>query len=434
MSRHVALQFSSMLSSVYRWAMTAYPDNIKSNPVPGTYRPENPPRKYDDDDEHDFLLRSELAAIWRGCESMAATAPTTYKGNAWGAVPTANSIIAGSGLLTVAEAAEQTGLGRNLIHEAIKAKELKACQRGELPANRPANDPRTNSIPDIIRERGLSIKKSTVWDRMKHRGMSLEEALTTGLRQGKGHRGDLMIEAAELRRFVDARLNLMHSPQTDFTVVIRLLMLLGLRYSQVGGLRWSELGELNSQEKFVPSTSISVLRQRPVLADGSRRRGMKAKYGSGMVLLRYLPPLAVELINTMKRQPGRDLVFGSGPHGLLANDRFKQQLDEIIPSVNNGAPIRKWHLHMLRHSFTTHVKELGCPPHIMSAMLNHAPVEGSRTTDIYTHTRYLDDQKKWMDPWTARILNDAHSIEDDQTNVTQKEELEKRRLHRGETA
>jgi hypothetical protein len=30
----------------------------------------------------------------------------------------------------------------------------------------------------------------------------------------------------------------------------------------------------------------------------------------------------------------------------------------------------------------------------------------------------MAEQKKWMDPWAARILNDAHRIEDDQTNVT----------------
>jgi integrase len=418
--RHVALQFKSMLSSVYTFGMEEYPDDIKVNPVPGTHKLERPQRKYDDDAEHEFLLRPELAAIWRACETMAATAPTTYKGNARGAVPTAaTSIRADSVLLTVTEAERQSGLGRTILHQAIQANELKAFQYGDLPDNHLANDPqlRTESIPDIIRARGLSIKKSTVWDRMKHRGMSLEQALTAPLRQGKGHRDDLMIEAGELRRFADSRSNLMRSPQREYSIIIRLLMLLGLRYSLIGGLRWSELGKLNSQDKFVPSATFNVMRIKPVLADGTRRRGMKAKYGKGLVLTRYLPPLAIELISTMKPQPERDLIFGSGPHGMLENDAFKKQLDAIIPKVNNGVKIREWNVHMLRHSFTTLVKELGCPANIVSAMLNHIELVGSRTTGIYDHADYLADQKKWMDPWTTRILNDAHGIEDDQTNI-----------------
>jgi integrase len=377
-SRHTALHFRSMLSSVYEWAMAVYPDDIKFNPVPGTWRPERP--KKNDDDDHNFLLRPELAAIWRGCESMAAAARATYKGNAWGeTLPTAaNSIRADSVLLTRAEAARQIGIRPSLLWHAIEAGELKpACMRRDLA----------------------------------------EEEHPLKIKQGY-HRRTYLLRSSDVTRWAAQRGNLFRSPQHEYSVIVRLLLLLGLRYSQIGGLRWSELGELDSRDKFVPSTSISVLRQKPMLADGDWRRGMKAKRGSGPVLLRYLPPPAVELINTIERRPGRDLLFGTGPHGMLENDRYKKQLDQKIPSVNDGAPIREWHLHLLRHSFTTHIKELGCPPHIMSAMLNHASAEGSRTTGIYDHATYMAEQKKWMDPWAARILNDAHRIEDDQTNVT----------------
>ncbi|MGC2081321.1 MAG: tyrosine-type recombinase/integrase, partial [Xanthobacteraceae bacterium] len=421
--RDAALQFSSGLSSVYKSAMDSYPGTIKYNPIRGTWRPKPLAHKYDDDAEHEFLLRTELAAIWRACETMAATASTTYKGNAWGAVSpaAASSMRADSALLTTTEAERQSGLGSALLQRAIQAKELKACRVGDLPGKVKLNvtQPRTDfNIPEIIRERGLSINKATVWDRIKHRGMSLEQALTSPLRQGKGQRDDFIIEAGELRRFAESRSLLMRSPQYEYSVIIRLLLLLGVRYSIIGGLCWSELGKFNSRDKFVPSTPFNVMRIKPVLADGTRRRGMKAKHGKGVVLHRYLPPLAIELINTMKPQPGRDLIFGSGPHGMLTNDAFKKQLDGII--AKEAKDFREWNVHMLRHSFTTHVKELGCPANIMSAMLNHIELVGSRTTGIYDHATYMDDQKKWMDPWTTRILNDAHGIKDDQTNVAKR--------------
>jgi hypothetical protein len=392
-----ARHFKYMLSSGYKWGLKAYTGIIKVNPVPGTYVPERPPENRADDDlKH--LLWPELAAIWRACEAMAAAAPTTYKGNAWGgSKPTAaNSIRAGSVFLTRAEAARQTGIDKSVIWRAIKDGTLKAQSR---------------------RDRGVEDHPLK-----KKRGY---------------HRRTYLISAKDLDAFAQSRAGLMRSPQYEYSVVIRLLMLLGLRYSQIGGLRWSELGELKG-DKFVPSTSISVLRQKPLLKDGARRKGMKAKGGEGSTLLRYLPPLAVKLINTIERRPGRDLVFGVGPDGKQENDRYKKQLDEIIteqirdrqkeqaerdPTVNADAePFRKWKLHMMRHSFTTLLNDMNCPPHIVSMMINHVFAEGASATSLYNHATYIDAQKQWMNSWVTRLLNEVHGTDD--TNVRRLRSIE----------
>jgi hypothetical protein len=83
---------------------------------------------------------------------MAATASTTYKGNAWGAVSpaAASSMRADSALLTTTEAERQSGLGSALLQRAIQAKELKACRVGDLPGKVKLNvtQPRTDfNIP-----------------------------------------------------------------------------------------------------------------------------------------------------------------------------------------------------------------------------------------------------------------------------------------------
>jgi integrase len=398
-SQHVMFRFRSMLSSTYEWAKDHYPDNIQVNPVAGTGKRAR--RKPKGEEDMDYLSMHELGAIWRACEAMEANAVATFKGNAWGgakAVP-ANSIRDRSALLTTAEAARQSGLHKSILYRAIEAGELKPRFRRDLSEGHSANHP-------------LKITR------------------------GKGHGSDFLIEFAELDQFMKSRNGLVRSPQLEYSVVIRLLAFLGLRYSQIAELRWSELGEWDyERDRFIPSSSISVLRQMPRLADGRRRFGMKAHGGEGPKLIRYLPPLAVELINKMERKPGEDLIFGGGPRGIRENGRYKNQLDAII-LANEGKAIihtvterqkdgsliqveRLWHLHMLRHSFITHLKGMGAQPWIVSAMVNHASADGSPTTRGYDHQTYMEDQPKWMDSWVAKLLNEAHGVKDDQTNVAQ---------------
>ncbi len=85
---------------------------------------------------------------------------------------------------------------------------------------------------------------------------------------------------------------------------------------------------------------------------------------------------------------------------------------------------------MMRHSFTTLLNEMHCPPHIVSRMINHTFAEGeqaqaqAQATKGYNHATYIDGQKQWMDAWVAKLLNEVHGTDD--TNV--------RRLRPAETA
>ena len=73
-----AQQFRAMLSSTYKWALGVYPDEIKVNPVTGTW---NPPRMKSTGQS---FTMEELGAIWRACETLDATAvPMCRNGQAF---------------------------------------------------------------------------------------------------------------------------------------------------------------------------------------------------------------------------------------------------------------------------------------------------------------------------------------------------------------
>jgi hypothetical protein len=186
-SGHVANHTRSFISSVYSWGRSHGIITVP-NPVTGTWKadvPESCARA---------LSYDELGAIWRACGDLAA-APVTYRGNAWGAgAPTpANSIRAGETLLTRTEAARQSGLHKSILWKAIKA--------GELEVHGTRRDLGVEDHP-------LKVKQGY-------------------------HRNTYLISANELERFASSRLGLMRSPEAEYSAVVRLLMLIGGRYSEI---------------------------------------------------------------------------------------------------------------------------------------------------------------------------------------------------------
>jgi integrase len=127
----------------------------------------------------------------------------------------------------------------------------------------------------------------------------------------------------------------MRSPQFEYSIVIRLLILLGGRYSEMGGLRWSELEKLDA----------GILHIKTKTAEGHRR--IKSKHGKKKDLTIYLPQVAIDLIKSVPETPGRDCLFGNGrteltstgkTPGLLQPSLIKEQLDELIAQID-GAPL-----------------------------------------------------------------------------------------------
>jgi integrase len=344
-----------LISSVYKWGTA---DGLISvpNPVQDIYRPKKQQTCGRD------LSLAELSAIWRACESLA-TSPMSYRGNGNG-LPTpvpANSIRAGGILLTSIEAARQFGYHKAIVWRAIKAGDLKALLRGDVPIGHPANHPRK-------------------------------------IKQGQGHRKDYLIEASEMERFANSRLVLMRSPLAEYTAVVRLLMLMGGRWSEIGALRKSEL-----------DLDKGILHIKGERAEG--RRGTKNKRD----LRLPLPPMAIAILKDIPQRPSRDFLFGIGPKGLLDNGIFKERLDARIAEIE-GQPIKAWRHHDLRHSLSTHMNEMGIDERVIETIVNHWSGHRSRSIG-YNHAKYWEKMKKAIEWWARTVRNVADGVEPD-TNVT----------------
>jgi integrase len=358
----VAGQFSSALQSAYKWAMGRYPDDIKVNPVNGIWKPEIPAAG----SSARCLSFEELGAIWRACETMAA-APPRYLGRYLEAPVPANSVRDPRTWLPLQAAARQCGLHMHTLHDAIYDGRLKAIRRGALPEEK---------------------RRDKRW--------------------GWHRRDGYLVSQEELNRFTGVRLHRMRSPHAEVSTIVRLLMLLGSRYSEIGGLRWNELGEFDAANKFTSSTPPQAL----FIREGIQPDGRRTKTKKSLVL--YLPQAARNIIATVPQRPGCDLLFGAGVdrRGLINNDRLKKAIDRTI-AASDGAPLAPWRIHDLRHSFTTHLKEtMKIAPHIVEAMTNHLAESDRRSLPAmagnYTHAKYMDQQQPALEAWANKVLQAAH--------------------------
>jgi integrase len=369
-SKHVELarRFRTMLSSVYEWAIQDHVLKLTANPVRSAWR-----RKKSRKSRRRALTMEELGAIWRACEKLA-TDPPRFKGNRFGGakpIP-ANSILADDALLTLGQATRQSGISVRTFKFAIKSGELKVIPcRGLSPQQR-ASRHKTPPHPDTY-----------------------------------------LITAGELRRFAGMRQPLMRSAKAESSVILRLLMLLGCRYMEIAGLRWSEL-----------DLDKGVLHIKTFTAEGYRR--VKSDGGEDKDLTIYLPQVAVDLIKTVTPIPGRDHLFGTDrteltPTGRsvgLLNGPWKKRVDETI-AVIEGVPIRKWKVHELRHSFTTHLNEMSVDPRIVESITNHKGAQVTGMMSRYNHATYEKTVRKVLDVWAKTLRNAADRVEIDTSNVTQ---------------
>jgi integrase len=97
--------------------------------------------------------------------------------------------------------------------------------------------------------------------------------------------------------------------------------------------------------------------------DGGKR-GPRAKNGREHSL--PLPPLAIEIINSVPQIIGQDCLFGRTNRGFTTWALCKKALDARL-----GDQVRSWTLHDLRRTVATRLGDLGAEPHIIEALLNH---------------------------------------------------------------
>jgi integrase len=162
----------------------------------------------------------------------------------------------------------------------------------------------------------------------------------------------------------------------DFGKIVRLLIILGARRTEVGGLRWSEL-DLNRGVWVLPKE--------------------RAKNGREHQL--PLPALAQSILETVPRVMNRDCLFGQrSGGGFTLWAHAKAALDARL-----GDQVRKWTLHDIRRSFATRLCDLGTPPHIVEQILNHQSGHRAGIVGVYNKSSYAPQVKAALALWTDHI-------------------------------
>jgi integrase len=164
----------------------------------------------------------------------------------------------------------------------------------------------------------------------------------------------------------------------DFTDIIRLLMLTGLRAREIADLHWDELDPERLTITIPASRSKNRLEHRVLL-----------------------PAAATAILRAREQMTTRGIVFGTGRRGFSGWHIAKQRLDAKIKLP------RPWTIHDLRRSVATGMGEIGVLPHVIENCLNHISGHKAGVAGTYNLSK-LDAEKamawtRWGDHLLAAV-------------------------------
>jgi integrase len=162
----------------------------------------------------------------------------------------------------------------------------------------------------------------------------------------------------------------------DYGRIIRLLILLGSRRSEVGGTRFSEL-DFEAGTWLLPSERAK--NKHPLLVP--------------------LPPAALAIIKAVPRWASRDQLFGTrATSGFTEWDAAKRELDV------RAAIEKEWRVHDLRRTVATGMGNLGVLPHVIEAALNHQSGAKRGVAGIYNRSGYEPHVRAALLMWSEHVL------------------------------
>jgi integrase len=159
---------------------------------------------------------------------------------------------------------------------------------------------------------------------------------------------------------------------------IKLLLLLGVRRSELGQATWSEI-DLDRALWTIPPGR------------------MKSDEGHTVPL----PPRAVEILRTLPHFPSGYVFTARGNKPLNDFGEVKRRLDLRIAELNGGKAIEPWTFHDSRRTFRTGLSTLGIAPHIAELCLAHRQPGLTRTYDLH---RFDQEKRYALNAWAAYLL------------------------------
>jgi integrase len=164
--------------------------------------------------------------------------------------------------------------------------------------------------------------------------------------------------------------------EDGFGHIVRLLILLGSRRAEVGGMRWSEL-DLDAGTWTLPAERSKNHRSHAIM----------------------LPAPALAVVNAVPRTK-RDHLFGDrAGAGFTSWSRGKDDLDRRL-----GDKVRAWRLHDLRRTVATKMADIGIEPHVIEAALNHYSGHRRGVAGVYNRSSYERAVKAALARWADHAL------------------------------
>jgi integrase len=160
----------------------------------------------------------------------------------------------------------------------------------------------------------------------------------------------------------------------DHGRIIRLLILLGARRQEIGGMAWSEI-DLEAGVWTLPKE--------------------RSKNGRAHTL--PLMPMALKIIKDVPRMMSRDRLFGSrAAEGFSSWPQGKRVLDQ-------ASQVEGWVVHDLRRSVATGMADIGVAPHVIEHILNHQSGHRSGVAGIYNTSNYPRETRMALGLWEDHI-------------------------------
>jgi integrase len=162
----------------------------------------------------------------------------------------------------------------------------------------------------------------------------------------------------------------------DYGRILRLLILLGARRSEVGGMRSGEL-DLDAGTWTLPK---------------ERSKNHRAHTFT-------LPTAALAIIGMVPRSE-RDHLFGTrADRGFTAWDHGRAALD-----CHLAGAVKPWRLHDIRRTVDTKMADIGIEPHIIEAVLNHYSGHRAGPAGVYNRSAYERAVKAALARWSEHVL------------------------------
>jgi integrase len=163
----------------------------------------------------------------------------------------------------------------------------------------------------------------------------------------------------------------------DYGHIIRLLILLGNRRGEIGGMRASEF-DFEAWTWELPEERSKNHRAHKIT----------------------LPPAAVQIVRAANLDGGnRDQLFGHrAKRGFTTWGSGLAALEQRL-----GAKVKPWQLRDIRRTVATRMADLGIEPHVIEAVLNHHSGHRAGVAGVYNRSPYERAVKAALIRWSKHV-------------------------------